>query len=200
MGHNVQSQAGVSVGDVYDVRGSQAPIERILTKDVQGTHDMASTVFSERVSGFVRNIVITGVLQSANFDLVIADLPAGVSRIVGVVVNTDNSARLANVAVSVEGGTRGMPIWVWNGNASTTVRFLDGTVIDAELLPTIAAFNAWMHQMVIGDDQPQQMNRIALRGSTTAFGAGTVDITALISIEFAAIGGISARGLPIPSW
>lgn len=203
MGHNVQSQAGESITDVYDVRGGQAPIERILTSEVQATHDMAGTIFSERFSMFVRNRTFV-TAQSLDFVSIIDDLPLGFSRVLGVVVGSLDplATSFVRCAVSIEDpvSSRGMPFWVWKATDSIAVRMLVESS-EQELNVMIPEPGlTQMPQIVCGNDQPQNTPNIAIRGSTAAFGAGTVRIQLQLLMAFADIGGISSRGLPVPSW
>jgi len=204
VGHNVQSQAGVSLSDVYDVRGGQAPIERLITAEVPAVHEMAATIQSERFSQFIRRDSFA-IAQSSNFGLLITGLPAGVSRVLGINVFTDDATRLSHVTSSIQdtgGGAtaRGMPFWQWDQTNSQTARFLDeGANVNATVLVPTTALQ-YFPSLITGPDQPQSVPDIALRGATNAFGAGTVTVTFTVLIAFAAVGGISSRGLPIPSW
>jgi len=200
--HKVQAQAGGSLSDIYDVKGGQAPIDRLITAEVQLIHEMGDTILSERYSQFIR-LVAQGNPQNTAIAAVISDLPAGVSRVHGVVVTTDITSRLTHVAVSLEDtlGTtpRAIPIWVWDGTNEDVVRFMETTVQNHIVLRPRAEYTQ-LPNIITGPDQPQRVSNIALRGLTSGFGAGNVVVTAVIHISFAAIGGISSRGLPIPSW
>lgn len=205
MGHNVQSQAGVSIADVYDVKGSQAPIERVLTTEVAAVHEMGQTIFSERSSGVIRRMSEEAA-QNINLGVEISDLPGGAFMLHGVQVLTDDVSRLTRVAVYARtrlpaGGERDFPIWVWDGVNSITVRIIDNGASSANipLLQPEPAFNT-LPQLMLGSDQPQAIDTITMRGTTSGFGAGTVEVIVLMRISFAAIGGISALGLPVPSW
>ena len=205
MGHNVQSQAGVSLSDVYDVKGGQAPIERILTSDVSAVHEMGATIQSERFSATVRRRTTGDLAQATAWQEILTDLPAGITRILGVTVFSDVASRstLASVAVRDPVSEREIPIFMWdvstdiqkrirlqdNGAAVAEVRVLQ----QIEPTPTPLSF-------IVGTDQPQSMPDIVFRGNTSSFGAGTVEHVMLLHVALAAIGGISSRGLPIPSW
>jgi len=206
MGHNVQSKAGETLTDVYDVRGGQAPIERIITAEVQATHDMAGTIFSERASGNIRRRTTGDLLQSIVISEVLDDFPLGNFMVHGIQVITDDASRLASVVVSARttfpvGGEREFPIWVWDGTNSIDVRIVDNGSASAilALLQPEPAMNT-LPALFLGNDQPQAVAAIAMRGLTTSFGAGTVETILLVRTSFADIGGISSRGLPIPSW
>lgn len=204
MGHNVQSQAGVSLSEVYDVKGTQAPIERLEVSEVAGVHELGATIQSERFSGTVRRFQTGALGQSVDFDNSISDLPAGVSRIVGLVVLVDTAARTDFVMVSVRdpGSGREVPIFVWESSIDPTkdIRISDQGAATVNTKCLWLDSNATVLSMLVGSDQPQVMEDIQFRGHTSAFGAGTVKYTLLVYIAFAAIGGISSRGLPVPSW
>jgi len=204
VGHNVQSQAGVSLADVYDIKGSQAPIERLLTTEVPVVHEMGATIQSERFSTFIRRSSTGDLGQSTAWDIEIVDLPAGVTRILGLSVIADVRTRtnIASVLIRdpIAGGGRELPIWVWDNvlDAFKDVRIeQEGTVGD-EL--ALVSTEPLIQTLLVGPDQPQSVGEIAFRGITSAFGAGTVEHVLLLHIALAAIGGISSRGLPVPSW
>lgn len=200
MGHNVQSQAGVTLSDVYDVKGGQAPIERLLTTDVPVVHEMGATIQSERFSQFIRISSVT-VNQNENIDILMEDLPAGVSRINGLIVQCDLPVRLTRIGVSLEDtvGQRSMPIWVWDTTNSDEIRVNDGGLGTDIFLRPIPAYTQ-IPNLITSPDQPQDVNNIACRGLAAGFGAGTVTINLHVFLSFSAIGGIGSRGLPIPSW
>lgn len=201
MGHNVQSKAGDSLTDVYDVRGGQAPVERILTSDVQAVHELGATIASERFSMFTRRSEVTGILQSLAFELILDDLPAGTSRILGITVTTSVAARVASCNVSVESSQRSLPIWVWDGTNDTGAqRILEGGVVVNQILLVPTPGLTQIPTLLTGSKQPQHVENVALRGVSTAFGAGTLEMGISVLLAFSAIGGISSRGLPIPGW
>ena len=205
MGHNVQSQAGVSLSDVYDVKGGQSPIERLFTTEVPAMHEMGGTIQSERFSSFIRRSATGALAQNTNFDVVLNDLPAGVSRILGLAVITDVAGRAAFVQVSVRdpvaGGGREVPIFAYDEDVDDAhdIRIdLEGTPTNTLIL--VPHFRMPTLSMVIGPDQPQSTPDVAFRGRTGGFGAGTVEFILLLHLAFSAIGGVSSRGLPVPSW
>lgn len=200
MGHNVQSQAGVSLSDLYDVKGGQAPIERLLTTDVPVVHEMGATIQSERFSQFIRSSSVT-VAQNANVDILMTALPSGVTRVNGIIVTTDNSGRLLRMSAHLEDtdGTipRAMPVWVWDDQlGAVNMRILGATV--SVLVPNIAFTQ--LPNLITSAEQPQRVSNIACRGLSSGFGAGDVTVTLFAMLSFAAIGGIGSIGLPIPSW
>lgn len=201
MGHKVQAQAGVTLADTYDTKGNQTPIELLEVASIAGVHEMGATIQSERFSTTIRRAEAPDTVQSADFKKIVDDLPSGVTRILGVTVVSEDPSELFHVVVSVRDpiSFREHPIWAWEtGDETTTVRIDDGGgIVSIELL--LPTYNL-VPQFLTGRDQPQNVPDIAFRGTTTAFGAGTTAPLLLMYIALAAIGGISSRGLPIPSW
>jgi len=204
----ILSQAGDSLADIYDAKGSIAGIEDLTTRDLGIIHEMGATVFAERFT--LRIGRMTGsFLQTTGFDLSVTGLPAAPTRILGVSVTTDVAARLThcNVAVhSVSAGVeREVPIWTWDlaDDIESPIRTItEGTLANRVVLrsrtatPNIPS----MIQSIDELDETPAVKDIFFRGLTETFGAGTVNPEALVLIAFAQIGGVSSRGLPIPSW
>ncbi len=203
MAHEIQSQAGVSLAEVYDVKGTQAPIETLKTAEgVNIVHEMGGTIFSERFSTTIRRRETGLISQSSNWDEVISNLPAGASRILGITVLSGGVSQIAVATVSLRDpiSKRELPIWSWvAGDLNQEMRMEDDGGGISNTGVAVAPFTN-LPQILTGVGQPQRVPDIAFRGSTTAFGAGTVNIVLLVHIAFAAIGGISSTGLPIPSW
>ena len=199
----ILSQAGNSLADVYDVEGSVAGIETLESRELPIVHEMGSTVFSERFSGFIRRIATGPIIQNTAFDATISGLPE-ISRVLGVLVLADVVARtdLAQVSIRSVTGGREMPIMIFDVNDGFSVeagiRIVENNgvastqqaLIGRQQLPSIS----------LGIRQPQSTEEIVLRGVTSGFGAGNVNYVLLAYVVFADIGGISSRGLPIPSW
>lgn len=201
MGHKIQAQTGITLPELYDVVGTQAPIEVLNTEDgVSFVHEMGGVIQSERFSTTIRRFTNT-VSASGVFDANISDLPGGVSRLLGILVFSDNVSRVAsaNVAQQDDAAARSFPIWVWDGTNSIDTTFFDATVAARSVLVPSPSLLV-RPSLIIGTDQPQSVERLQLRGTATAFGAGDVTLTVLAYIAFSAIGGISSRGLPVPSW
>ena len=198
----ILSRSGDSLADTYDVQGSIAGIEQLRSDEVTLVHEMGSTFFSERFSTFLR-VALSGTLNQGNgFGTFLTDLPSVPSRVLGVVVFADTAARIDNVSLAVrsEFSDREMPIWVWDQTTEVDVRIdaLGSGVVTRSMfiplplqtLPTFAG----------GGGQPQIVEDLVFRGEAAAFGAGTVAVTALIYLAFSQIGGLSSRGLTVPSW
>ena len=202
----ILSQAGNSLADTYDVEGSIAGIDQLETHELPIVHEMGNTVFSERLSGNIRRVTSGSISQSSNWDVVLSDLGSGISRILGVFVFSDSLSRLslATLSVRADDDEREVPIFAWDSNeASFTARIDDSGIGDVSGMGSNLNV-ATLPSILIGRGQSKQVGQIAFRGTTNAFGAGTVVTTALIYIAFSAVGGVpgntSSRGLPVPSW
>jgi len=201
----ILSKAGVSLADMYDVVGSIAGVETLESGEVTLVHEMGATIFSERISTFIRLAATDDLLQGVAFETLITNLPSTPFKILGIVVFADVASRVtrASVAVRSRAGGRELPIWVWQLTADQeiTTRIDDGTGVSNEVLMRATSLLGSLPHFTVGAGQPQHVGDIALRGQTSAFGAGTVKITLLMHIAFSQIGsGVSSHGLPIPGW
>lgn len=202
----ILSQSGDSLADIYDVRGSIAGIDELVSKEVSLVHEMGDTIFAERISTEFRRSTSGAVLQNVDIDMSIP-LPVTPTRLLGVVLFTDNAARILQAVVSVRDPVVGqdMPIWIWDGTTSEVVRMVDdgGGAGDQTVLIGHPS-SALLPNMVGGatNRHPGIVNGITTRAVTTGFGAGNVTLNALYYIAFATLpgSGISSRGLPVPSW
>lgn len=196
----------MSLASAYDVRGSIAGLEELRQEEVAVVHEMGHTIFSERLAAAIRRASTTQ-NQSFNFNIFIADLPATPYMLHGVTVFSNNAARLTEIAVFARdpNADREIPIWLWDDPNIHSQRMEDdGGGIGAEdILDPDPAFTKFPLLMV-GNGQPTQqiVNTLVMRGSTTAFGAGSVTVTFLVHISFAHVGqgSLNSFGIPIPSW
>jgi len=200
----VLSKAGDSLADTYDVEGSIAGIEQLETRDLGIVHEMGATVFAERFGGRVRRATTGNILQSTTWDLFITDMPATPSRIFGVSIVTTQAGRVSNAAVMAHDSInlREIPLVIWDsGEPNITARFQENGAAAANINFLVSSLNLEnLPSMLIGAGQRNTIDQIAFRGLTTAFGAGNVAITCLVYVAAADLGGVSSRGLPIPSW
>jgi len=198
----ILSRSGDSLADTYDVVGSIAGIEQLESREVSLLHEMGATIFSERLSAFLRRANTGVIAQNITWDIVLTDLPAFPSRILGVTVFADNGGRVENAQVSIRdaGSGREIPIFAWEaGNTRATIR-LEDNAGGVGLVSILQNNYGTLPAMLVGTPAPQTVRDIAFRGDSTGFGAGDVTVTALIYIAFSQVGGISSRGLPVPSW
>lgn len=201
----ILGQAGISLPDTYDVEGSEAQLEELVTKETQTVHDMASTIFSERVSGSIRRRATGALAQNITFEQLITGLPNTPFRILGLAVVASATARLASVVVSARDPVLGreVPLWIWSNAAGTEVAVRwedDGAPATNEFYLQPTVYNGLIPSMQFGSDQPGSIPDIAFRGITSGFGAGTVDTKLVLLIAFSEVAGISSFGLPIPGW
>jgi len=197
----ILSQSGNSLADMYDAEGSIAGIDELVTRELPIVHEMGVTVFSERYHTAIRRFASGGLAQNTAISLQAADLPSAPTRLLGAAVISDVAARVDRLAISLRdpGATNEIPIWVFDGT-STPIEFADAGAGTATF-DLLGAQQVFVPGMVGGDGQPFRMvSDIAIRGDTTGFGAGTVFVRAFLLLAFAFQGGLSSRGVPIPSW
>jgi len=202
----ILSQSGNSLADVYDVVGSVAGIDQLISNELSIVHEMGATLFSERLRTTIRRTVTGNIAQSTSFNATLTNFPSVISRLLGAMVFSDDASRISNCVLSSVDSLNDLeiPIWVFSGN-SKVIRYRDNT-------PTIADFDMLLGepgQTLIpnftggsgqGPGQADLVTQIAMRGTTTAFGAGTVFVRVVYLIAFPVSFGLSSRGLPIPSW
>jgi len=201
----ILGRAGVSLSDVYDVEGSAAPIDTLLSKDIHLSHEMGGQILSERLASFML-IAGTGTIsQSSDFTADAAALPDCVNRILGVQVITNVTSRVNEANVVISTGGLEFPIFVWDdaNDVEAEIRFApEGSLGNKFLLmPSLPV----LQTLALRSELARTMPTIRLRGQTTAFGAGTVIIDAIIYVargnrETPAAGEPSSHGLPLPSW
>jgi len=206
----VLSQSGDSLADLYDVVGSIAGIDQLITEELPIVHELGATIQSERFSLAMRNMSSGAILQSVDFDTVINDLPAGVTRVLGVFVTTNTAGRTAHVTVSLRDGDDDdeLPIFSWSagqGDLEYVARLaVDGGAVANVLLlrPLQNMPNLPSFLTSAGQPTNQRVAEIAFRGTSTAFGAGTVTARAVVLIAHTHFGSphLSNRGILIPSW
>jgi len=204
----VLAQAGDSLADVYDVVGSVAGVEELVSSDVHLSHEMGSAIFSERMGGAITPIATGNVAQSTTFDITIAIEPPGPARILGAMVVANAGGRVSIAALSVAtidpGIEQDFPFWAWQstvaGDVERSVRMqIQGAAV-ANSIQLQPGPGVQTPLMLIGRTQRNPVPTLRLRGSTLAFGAGTVRIEAFVYFALAFDQAVSSRGLPIPSW
>ena len=201
----ILSQAGNSLADMYDVVGSVAGIDQLETQELGIVHEMGATVFSERFRISTRRLETIATAQSLAFSAEITDLPDGVSRILGIQVFADNGARVSTAQLSINDpiAERDFPLWVYDNVGGAEFRQAriedDGTLVNRDFLMPILGPST-VPCFVTNGQSEREPEVIALRGLTTAFGAGTVTLFALVNLAFTFTGGVSARGARVPSW
>lgn len=200
----------MSLADVYNVEGSIAGIETLISKDVSLVHEMGATIFSERVDGEILTVASGDVTQSTSWDLEFPEsaFTPGPFRILGVSVIADNGARIQRCQISIRSDLAiadglEIPIWVWDSTSgiAATIRWVNnGQAVANESYLVGLGPLGMLPNMGFGLDSVHSTPMVACRGSASAFGAGTVAITAQLYIAQAQIRGLSSRGLPLPGW
>jgi len=204
----VLAQAGQSLADVYDVEGSIAGIEQLVTTDLPIVHEMGGTVFSERLSGSVRRLPTGDILQNATFDVTLSDLPLGVVRILSVLVMMNTANRIDRAQVSLRSSVSGreVPIYIWDDTLGQQTNFRtveNGSAVGNQFAMTMDQQRPVLPNVLINQGIAADItDEIVLRGLANGFGAGTVECIALVQIAHTNIGGVgnSSAGLPVPSW
>lgn len=203
----ILSQAGQSLADMYDVEGSIAGIDELLTRELPIVHEMGATIFSERLRIQVWNINTGPLPQNTNFDLgILNPSQAGMGRILGVVVVCNIAAQVATASVSIDRPLAGgatineCPIWIWGGDSYPTRLELDTSIVQRDVL-LCAPGQCFIPNFVSGNRQgPWPMLHVMFRGRMAGFGAGTETIWFKTMIGFFQTDGVSEYGTPVPSW
>jgi len=202
----ILSQGGRSLADMYQVVGSIAGVDELISREVTLVHDMHSTLFSERFRTTIRRVATGDQPQNTNFVAEINNMPAGVTRLLGVQIVSEDASRLSFCSVNVFDPNdtplgQGFPIWIWSGTSKSVRLVHDGalTTLDGLIgepgtiyLPSFTGGS--------GQHSASYVEDIRFRGRTTGFGAGTVDTDLLLYIAFTFTGGINAFGAQVPSW
>jgi len=199
----VLSQAGNSLADIYDVKGSIAGIDELETRELPIFHEMGATVFSERFSTQLLRASTGAIAQNTDIGLTIPSMPDAVARLLAVAIITDDATRILHCTMVVRDpvAEQEFPVWIWDEATSLSARMIDNAQVTAVfdlLVGSVAA--DMLPSFMGGTGQPQTVDELVVRGRTTGFGAGDVTVTALAYVAFSLVGGVSSRGLPIPSW
>lgn len=198
----VLAQAGTSLADIYDVEGSIAGVDQLISEEVHLSHEMGGAIFAERFNAHIQRITTGALNQTTDFDVLSGEVPDAVGRILGISVFAAPIARTARASVAIRdpGGTREIPLFIFDitndSESNLSIADMAASTLVAALIPSPVLVPSFS----FGSEQPNAMNQLAFRGRTSAFGAGTVSLVALIYIANCAIRGISSHGLPIPSW
>jgi len=204
----ILSRSGSSIADIYDVAGSIAGVEHLETHTVPVMHEMGALIASERMGGQIRRVATGDLLQSVTWDLVIPGIETGIMRILGISIVADNGARVNRAQMSIANNsliTAGneIPVFAWSvaDGAEISLRWVDnGAAVGNQALLINQIIGPSVPNMVFGSGQPQVVGNIRFRGDTTAFGAGTVALTAQVYFASTQLRGVRSVGLPIPGW
>jgi len=206
----ILSQSGTSLADVYDVEGSIAGIDELISREVNLVHEMGGTIFAERVQGNVLPMSTGPLLQNVTFDETLTG-PEGVWRVFNVMVIANVAARVDRAQVSLRYPTVGreQPIFIWDTNdgrsISANIRIVEsGGAVGNQVALIPSLFQ--VPSMGVGPSSPRSQaegsTEIVFRGLSTGFGAGNITLVALIYIARLdlLITGSTPYGLPIPGW
>lgn len=210
----VQGDAGDSLAYQYDVRGSRVDLNEFKDGEgVSAVHDMAQVIASERMWTQIRYAEALAVAQSTDFNAVIDTLPGGVWRLLVPRIIVNANGRVRNVVLSLRemdsgGDEREIPILQWDVTGAVDrevrVRWDPGTGTVGDYFSLVPQSGIAYPTIGTGSFQPAagRMYALALRGTTLAFGAGTVDVRGVVQIAFVAPpgGGLDYSGYLVPSW
>lgn len=198
----VLAQTGTSLADVYNVKGSIAGVEELISREVHLTHEMGATIFSERVGGAVVSFSTGAIAQNlASEGVTVVDLVP--TRLLGLQVFTDVASRLTRAQVSLTPDPPAeteIPIWYWE--TGDPEKALDVMVAGsvANLIVLEPVMTPLLPNMLFGASQPRTVPNITLRVLTAGFGAGTVTTRCIVYFGFAISRAVNSHGLPVPSW
>ena len=204
----ILAQAGISLADVYDVEGSIVGVEDLISKEVSLTHEMGAQIFSERLGAFIVRLESGDIAQSSAFAIDTVILPDTTHKIIGLSVFFKTAARLGLCSLSVANTVSGreIPIWTWDAtvDAVNVVRWSDdgAGVANVQFCVSLTSQTPYM---LIREGGQELMPHLIFRGSTLAFGAGTVEAVMLIHLarpnkSVPTPGEPSSHGLPLPGW
>jgi len=202
----VLAQAGVSLADVYNVVGSVAGVDELVSREVHLTHEMGQTIFSERLSATAEVIATSGLAQNISFDIRFSLGATIPRRLLALQVFADVTTRIATAQVSVNSGALAgtdVPIWSWQvGAGSDFERLIRQEVATSTTnrFQLVSTEPPQIPNFLMGTLQPNSVPDLMLRGVTSGFGAGTVVLSAVFYLAFADVRGLSSEGLPMPSW
>lgn len=209
----VLSKSGDSLADLYDVEGSVAGIEDLYAREVSTIHEMGGTIFSERMGGDIRRLLSGAIGQSTNISVVDSTMPPGITRILGASVIVNTAARMTSLMLAVRDPSVGreFPFFVWTSNqAEETIRIVENGAAVANMNYLVPLVGTVLPTFIFGGGQPAagQVPDVVMRGTSSAFGAGTVSVFGLVYVASANPAGITddpiipliSRGLPVPGW
>lgn len=209
MGHanRILSQAGQSLADVYDIEGSVAGLEELDSAEVKTVHEMGATIASERMSGQLVVVTSTALAQTLTWDATLGLPRRFIDRILGIQVLAD-ADRVLTAGVFVQDAGPGgsfaeIPIWSWDAAVDGVKTIRTSLQESTRNLILLQPTQMLGPSMLIGSEQPLPTGQLVFRGVTTTFGAGTVTVRMVAYLAFNEIiggGGLSSKGLPLPSW
>jgi len=199
----ILGKTGVSLADSYDVEGSIAGVELLDAEAVKTVHEMGGVQFSERLAARIVEGVTGDTLQSVAFVAQMSSLPmVPCVRVMGITVTVDTVSRVTNAVVSVtdEVNAREIPLWAWDATNIDVQRFFVGGALGNQNVLRPFPEYTRLPYLLVGTTQAEPIPSLNLRGTASAFGAGTVELTLHAHVIFPEAQGLSSAGIPIPSW
>ncbi len=206
----ILSQAGSSLADTWQVEGSVAGVENLESKDVSLFEEMGGRVHSERIQSFFIELDSGAVAQSTAFNITAGGIPDSINRVLGIWGIATNSARVDNwtlyQAAQDAAGQGEIPMYHWDNADDSTggIRWSDHGNAAASFV-LLKSLSIWGPSLLTRTGVENDLPDLILRGITSAFGAGTVQLRVLVHLcrpdpGNPAPGQPSSHGLPIPSW
>lgn len=202
-----QADAGSSLAKIYDTVGSSSgsPNAEIEADRILLVHEMGAVLASERYLSTQRLINSGNLAQSTTFEVLITGLAIGPARLCNLYVALapgDASTNFQEISVNLRNPDSDdeIPWFAWDAatGQETVARFdrsgVGGTRV---LLLNQLPFVEPLINGALG--VPNCLRHLALRGTTTAFGAGTVNVQGGVRVvTMGATAGFSGSyGLPL---
>jgi len=201
----VLGQGGISLADTYDVDGSQVVVDELLA--AEGVHlqeNMGNRMWSERAVQFFLELSNGDVLQSVAWDIESTLGPNVIQRILNIQVIAE-SDRVERCGISLQdtNSEREIPLWAWETATDVSLPFRwshDGAAA-GEFILLQPRYN-YLPNMMFPHGARSLIPRFVFRGIATAFGAGNIEVFALIQLARAEPTDRenSSYGLPVPGW
>jgi len=204
----IQSQAGTSLADTYDIEGSIAGIENLESRDVSLVDEMGGRVFSERLLSFNLNTTTGNLSQNVTWAVTIGGFPDSPNRIINPGVIIEATGNVAHCSIAIRNTDTGneVPIFVWD-DAVDAERVITWSNAGAGALARLYLVNAMPAMPALNTrfGNAEIMGDLIFRGLMSAFGGGTVEAIAVLHFMRANRGNPqpgepSSHGLPLPSW
>jgi len=205
----VLGQAGISLPDAYDISGSKGSgVDSIQTEEVSTVHEMGATMFSERLQSFFVRMTTGDLLQDITFNIEAGGIPDSPNRLLGVTMFADEAARVTRAALGLRNTvtSRIMPLLIWDTADDAETPFVWNN--DGAGLATFHQFRPTLYTlptMVVRAGDEKVMPDFVFSGLTAGFGAGNVEVFAMLHLARAnpgnpPPGAPSSHGLPLPGW
>ena len=205
----ILSRSGADLADIYNVEGSIAGIEDLVSREVHLAHEMGAEIFSERLRTFMVLLDTGNVIQNTAFNEIAGGIPDSINRVLGVSVILDTAARLDMCSLMVRNTITGRetPIFVWDtaDDLEQRIRWsIDGAAVveDVHCQPLTSSM---LPYLLTRTGASSSMPELAFRGLTGGFGAGNLRARCIVTLcrpssGAPTAGEPSSHGLSIPGW